>query len=261
MNYELYADVWFVTNFAMDSIALWVCGRLMKQKIRGRRLFLTGFLGTAAAMACFFMMKHYICYLLTVHFMINPLMVFLCFKSRNIREFLVQYLFTYLVVILLGGMMEFSRGMWNSTLGYWTAVIVAAAFIFLMEKVGGLWKKQKDTVVELLILTGKRQIKTRGFLDTGNLLKDPIVNRPVHVIKAELLEEELAEGNLLVRLIPYHSLGKEHGLLETVTLEGMYILQGEVSVYLEKPVFGIAREKLFQSDGYSVILNGTCIEQ
>jgi len=111
-----------------------------------------------------------------------------------------------------------------------------------------------------LILTGERQLKARGFLDTGNLLKDPVLNCPVHIIKGELLEQELTDGNLLIRLIPYHSLGTEHGLLETVTLEGMYILKGEVSVYLEKPVFGIAREKLFQEDKYDVILNGTCME-
>lgn len=260
VKYELYVDVWFVTNFTMDSVALWISGKLMKQKTRGKRLFLAGFLGTAAAMMCFFFMKNYNCYLLVVHFVINPLMVFLCFGKRNWKEFLMQYFFTYLSVILLGGVLEFCRGMWNSTYGYWVAVAGAIAFIFLAEKVTDIWKKQKDTVVEVLILTGERQLKAKGFLDTGNLLKDPLVNRPVHIINGELLEQELEAGKLLIRLIPYHSLGRENGLLETVTLEGMYILKGEISVYLEKPVFGIAREKLFQSDRYDVILNGMCME-
>lgn len=260
MKYELYADIWFATNCTMDCLALWICGKLMKQKQKKVRLFLAGFLGTGAAMVCFFLMKSYICYLLTVHFMINPLMVFLYFKSRSGKEFLMEYLFTYLAVILLGGILESSRGIWNSSIGYWFAVVVAVMFIFGVEKVRDIWKKQKDTVVEVLILTGERQMKAKGFLDTGNLLKDPIGNRPVHIIKEELLEPELAEGKLFIRLIPYHSLGKEHGLLETVTLEGMYILQGEKTVYMEKPVFGIAREKLFQSDKYDVILNGVCME-
>lgn len=255
MKYELYADVWFVVNFTMDSIALWVCGKLMKQKIRVRRLLLAGLLGTTASMACFFLLRSYACYLLMVHMAVNPLMVLLCFRSRSIREFLAQWFFTYLVVILLGGVLEFSRGMWKSSLGYWIAVILAAAFIFFAEKVINSWKQQKNTLTELLILTGERQIKARGFLDTGNHLKDPIVNRPVHIIKRELLENELSKGRLCIRLIPFHSLGKEDGLLETVTLEGMYILKGETSVYLEKPVFGIAREKLFQGDRCDVILN------
>lgn len=255
MKYELYADVWFVVNFTMDSIALWVCAKLMKQKIRGKRLLLAGFLGTMSSMTCFFLLKSYICYLLIVHVVINPFMVFLCFRSRSVKEFLAQDLFTYLVMILMGGILECSRGIWKSSLGYWVAAALAVMFIFCAEKVGNIWRQKKDTMVELLILTGERQIKVRGFLDTGNLLKDPLVNRPVHIIKGELLAPELAEGKLLIRLIPFHSLGKENGLLETVTLEGMYILKGEVSVYLEKPVFGIAREKLFQNDRYDVIVN------
>lgn len=260
MKYELYADIWFITNFVMDSMALWVCGKLLKQKLRYRRLFMAGFAGTAASMACFFLMRSYNGYLLTVHFAINPLMVFLCFRSRKAKEFLAEYVSTYLVVVLFGGILEFSRGLWNSSIGFWIAVAGAVIFIFLAEKVSEAWKKQKDTVVELLILTGERQLKAKGFLDTGNLLKDPVVNRPVHIIKGELLEQELTEGKLLIRLIPFHSLGKEHGLLETVTLEGMYILKEQGPVYLEKPVFGIAREKLFQEDTYDVILNGTCME-
>lgn len=260
MKYELYADVWFLTNFTMDSVALWVCGKLMKQKRKNRRLLAAGLFGTTAAMTCFFLMKSYLCYLLVVHFVVNPLMVFWYFESKKAREFLTQYLFTYVVVILLGGIMEFLRGFFRNSPGYYLAVVGAVAFIFLAEKGSEVWKKQKDTVVELLILTEERQFQAKGFLDTGNLLRDPLVNRPVHIIKEEMLGQELAEKKLLVRLIPYHSLGKENGLLETVTLEGMYIIRGEVSVYLEKPVFGIAREELFQKDKYDVILNGTCME-
>lgn len=260
MKYELYADIWFVTNFTMDSIALWVCGKLMKRKTRMARLFMAGLFGTIAAMAGFFLMKSYTCYLLMVHLVINPLMVFLYFRSKSAKEFLTQYCLSYVTVILLGGILEFSRGMWNSSSGYWIAVIAAVVFIFFAEKIADMWKKQKDTVVEVLILTGERQMRVKGFLDTGNLLKDPVLNRPVHIINAKLLEQELAEEKLLIRLIPYHSLGQEHGLLETVTLEGMYMIREGVSVYLEKPIFGIAREKLFQSDRYDVILNGICMK-
>lgn len=260
MKYQLYVDVWFAMNFTMDTISLWVSGKLMKQKLKKRRILLAGFLGTTAAMTCFFCLNSYIFYVLMVHFVINPLMVFLCFQSRKGKEFLMQYFFTYMTVILLGGVMEWFRGMWNSSLGYWIAAGVSVAFVFLAEKLAGIWKKQKEVCVELLLLTGERQMKVTGFLDTGNQLKDPFVNRPVHIIREELLEQELADGKLLIRLIPFHSLGMENGLLETVTLDGMYILRGEMPVYMEKPVFGIAREKLFQSDKYDVILNGTCIE-
>ena len=85
---------------------------------------------------------------------------------------------------------------------------------------------------------------------------DPMVGKPVHIIKKKILEKQIEEGRLLVRLIPFHSLGRENGILETVSIEGMYILKEGQSLYLEHPVLGLAEEKLFQDDRCDVILNG-----
>ncbi len=70
----------------------------------------------------------------------------------------------------------------------------------------------------------------------------------------------MQQGKLPVRLIPFHSLGQESGLLEAVTLEGMYIMKEGHPLYLSKPVFGIADEKLFQDGRCDVILNGKSMD-
>lgn len=259
MKYELYADIWFVTNVTMDAIALWLSGKLTKQKIRCRRLLLAGLLGTTVSLVFFFCLHHYTCYLLLVHLLLNPAMVWLCFQSRKVKEFLAQWAVTYLAVVLLGGILQAGRNLFPAVSGCW---LLAAGLCVLLagEKAAGYLKGRKETVFRLLILTETGQFSAMGFYDTGNLLKDPLVNQPVHIMKGDLLKEQLAEEHLPVRLIPYHSLGTEAGLLEAVTLKGMYIFCGETARYLEKPVFGIAREELFQSREYDVILNGTCME-
>ena len=68
VKYELYADIWFVTNFSMDIIALWIAGRIMKQRVRVWRLLLAGFVGTSGAMCLFFFLSDYTWYQLGVHF-------------------------------------------------------------------------------------------------------------------------------------------------------------------------------------------------
>ena len=50
-------------------------------------------------------------------------------------------------------------------------------------------------------------------------------------------------------MIPFHSLGTENGIMEAVTIEGMYILKEGQPLYLEKPVLGLAEERLFRDDG------------
>lgn len=260
MKYELYADVWFVTNFSMDIIALWIAGRIMKQRVRVWRLLLAGFVGTSGAMCLFFFLSDYTWYQLGVHFLANPLMVWLCYRSRKWKQFFCQWFLSYLSVILLGGFLQWSASGRGAGSNFWIYLAGAALFLAAAEKIMGSIRRQKDTVCELLLVTRAGNIAVKGFFDTGNLLVDPTVGKPVHIIRREILEGQIEEGQLMTRLIPFHSLGEENGMLEAVTIEGMYILKEEQPLYLEKPVLGLAREKLFQYERYDVILNGRSME-
>lgn len=260
MKYELYADLWFVTNFTMDAAALWVAGRIMKQRMRIKWLLLASFIGTAVSICLFLLLDHYTWYQIIVHLLVNPMMVWICFQSREKKVFLCQWAITYLAVVLLGGLMQWSIFYLGEEKFFIICLVGALLFLGLVEKILGYFHRQKDTVFDLLLVTQEGNLTAKGFFDTGNLLIDPTVGRPVHIIKKEVLKEQLEKEMLLVRLIPFHSLGREHGLLEAVTIEGMYILKEGHPLYLERPVLGLAEEKLFQDDRYDVILNGKSME-
>ncbi|EOT25495.1 sigma-E processing peptidase SpoIIGA [Eubacterium sp. 14-2] len=259
MEYELYADVWFLTNFLMDSLALVLAGKLMRQPVRPGRLLLGSFTGTAGSMLFFLGLENYTLYRICVHFLVNPLMVYLCYRSRK-KEFLCQWAITYVAYVLLGGVLSFSM-VGRKGSGYFL-VCLAGALLFLEAAGRALRhvKGEKETLYDLLLVTGEGKLSVKGFYDTGNLLTDPLGNRPVHIIKREILQSQIQKEQLLTRLIPYHSLGQESGLLEAVTLEGMYIVREGCPLYLKKPVFGLADEKLFQDDRCDVILNGKSME-
>lgn len=261
MEYELYVDVWFLTNFIMDCAALFVAGRLMKQRIRTGRLLLGSFVGTAGSMCLFFFLNRYTWYQLGVHFLVNPAMVWICYRSRSFREFFCQWFLTYLSVILLGGFLEWGASFSGLGRNFWVCLACAVVFFLLAEKILGIFRRQRHTVYDLLLVTAEGNIPVKGFYDTGNLLMDPIVGKPVHIIKKEILGEQVDKGMLLTRLIPFHSLGEEDGMLEAVTIEGMYILKEGHPLYLKRPVFGLAKEKLFQDSTYDVILNGRSMDK
>lgn len=260
MEYELYADVWFLTNFMMDSAALWIAGKLMKQRIRVGRLLLGSFVGTFASMLLFFQLKDYNWYQICVHFLVNPLMVYLCYRSKRKKEFLSQWAVTYLAFILLGGVLEWGMADGAGNRKFMLCLLGAVLFLIIVGKLLKNLKREKETKYDLLLVTREGNISVKGFYDTGNLLVDPLVNRPVHIIKKKVLWEQIQKEQTPIRLIPFHSLGRESGLLEAVTLEGMYIMKEEHPLYLKKPVFGIADEKLFQNDECDVILNGKSME-
>lgn len=260
MEYGLYADVWFLTNFTMDSIALLAAGKVIGERIRVRRLLLGSFVGTLGSMFLFFRMSDYALYQLCVHFLVNPLMVRLCFASRGRKAFLAQWSVTYLSFLLLGGLLEWGMGQ-GAGAGQ-LALCLLGAVLFLVVPFHMLkWlKREKETIYDLLLVTKEGNLPAKGFYDTGNLLVDPLGGRPVHIIRKQILWEQVEKEGLPVRLVPFHSLGQESGLIWAVTLEGMYILKEGHPLYLKKPVFGMAEETLFQDGRCDVILNGKSME-
>ncbi len=245
MEYEIYADIWFLTNFVMDSIALWTAGKSA---------------GTTAAMGLFFLMHDYLWYQLLVHLLVNPIMVWICYRSRVWKQFFSQWVLTYLSVILLGGILEWSMTFLTEKKYFILCLLAALIFLWTAERILTSFRGQKMVRYNLLLITREGNISVKGFFDTGNLLMDPLAGKPVHIIKKKILKEQIEKGKLLPRMIPFHSLGMENGLLEAVTIEGMYILKENQPLYLERPVLGLADENLFQDDGCEVILNGRSMD-
>ncbi len=277
-EYELYVDVWFLTNFSMDAIALWSAARLLRQPVPLRRILLGSLVGTGGSMLLFFQMHDYLRYQLTVHLFLNPCMVWLCFHKPGIspsaakspdaskkvkmraKTFLCQLAAAYLAMFLLGGFLGWAAPKGAGGLSGLLCLAGAAAAVEAAEKLFLHIRRQRGTLCGLLLVTREGKVPAKGFYDTGNLLVDPLLNRPVHIARKSLLWGQIQKEGLPLRLIPFHSLGEESGMIEAVTLEGMYILRDGHPVYLDKPVFGIADEKLFQDDRCDVILNGKSME-
>lgn len=263
VDYVFYPDVFWLTNFLMDTMVLLLTRRMNKSRSPIYRILLSAAFGAAGSLLLFFMLSHFTVYQLMVHFLLNPVMILIAFPVKSPKSFLQLFLTAYLMVLLLGGILNWGTGSLGQWKSFWIwAVGGFGICILLLHRLEA--KRLEETDYEILLLLSDRNLMLKGFLDTGNLLTDPMMHQPVHIIQEKVLSEELLHGQLAVRYIPYHSLGQEHGLLPVVTLKAMYIKKtGEKSkippVYLEKPVFGIAKEKLFQGKSYQVILNAGAV--
>lgn len=263
MKYEIYLDVFWVTNFVMDMLVLALVRRCRKSRSSLARILLSSAIGATGSVLLFLNIHDAMIYQILVHFMVNPIMILIGFPVKNLRGLLKDFFMTYLMTLLLGGILSWAMTALDQWEHFWIwalgGVGICMLFLHWMEE-----QKSEELSYELLLLTGERKLRLTGFLDTGNLLTDPVVKQPVHIIQEDVLREELLKERLAVRYIPFHSLGQEQGLLPVVTLQAMYLRaaeeQGEVlPLYIEKPVFGLAKEKLFQNKKYQVILNAKSI--
>ena len=94
----------------------------------------------------------------------------------------------------------------------------------------------------------------QALIDTGNCLRDSVTKKPVHIIDAEIAGKLFSSDFLRkVRYIPYHSIGKNEGLMPLVSLDGMWILKKK-KVWIERPMVAISEEPISEEE-YRIILN------
>ena len=100
------------------------------------------------------------------------------------------------------------------------------------------------------------RIEGNALLDTGNGLYDPISHQPVLLGDAGFLNTLLKkEEEPVMRIIPFHSVGKETGLLRAFQAESLEIASGDGWRCIDKPWVAIC-DKYVSADGeYEIILH------
>ena len=147
------------------------------------------------------------------------LMITIAFKYKNIRYFLTNILYTYILSILLGGLIYLfnSKVTLNIYLNYLVIIILSIEVMTLYIKEN---KKIKNTYNNYykgdIYFKDKEKISLIGFLDTGNNLYDPYKKRPIILVDKKYQKEDK------FILVPYHTINGE-GLLKCIKPEKVYI--------------------------------------
>ena len=98
-----------------------------------------------------------------------------------------------------------------------------------------------------IILRDDNRINIKGFLDTGNTLKDPYANKPIILLSKKLISSDINIHSPI--LVPYNSLNHK-GFLTVIKPKYVLINEKKLNNYL----IGLSEED-FGFDGIECILN------
>ena len=147
------------------------------------------------------------------------LMVIIAFKYKNIRYFLTNILYTYILSILLGGLIYLfnSKVTLNIYLNYLVIIVLSIEVMTLYIKENKKIKNTYNNYYKVdIYFKDKEKISLIGFLDTGNNLYDPYKKRPISLVDKKYQKEDK------FILVPYHTINGE-GLLKCIKPEKVYI--------------------------------------
>lgn len=279
----VYADLTFLTNFAMDLIIFWATARFSRHAAAWRRLLLSSLLGGIYGMGYLYA-DLAVFYSLPAKTLCSVLLVVLAMWPLDWQEFKKVILIFYGISLAAAGATiaaAYARQNAGAFFWSWLCLLGGALCAVFIGIYGEKYIKQ--SILPALL---KYQVSMRfdqsvcngeGFLDTGNGLRDPVTHRPIVVAEYELLkcclpedfkkamENQLDENARLeavsmstwgnrMRLIPFSSIGKKNGLLIGVRCDEMVVRMGKKEVLHKNLVVGIYPHKLSNEDSYQLLI-------
>ena len=211
---RIYIDLFFLFNTIMDIIIITSVSILLKRNTTYKRILISSLLGGISSLMLFTSINRLLLELITI-----ILMITIAFKYKNIRYFLTNILYTYILSILLGGLIYLfnSKVTLNIYLNYLVIIVLSIEVMTLYIKENKKIKNTYNNYYKVdIYFKDKEKISLIGFLDTGNNLYDPYKKRPIILVDKKYQKEDK------FILVPYHTINGE-GLLKCIKPEKVYI--------------------------------------
>ena len=197
MEQTVYADIYFLINFSMDFLALFLVAKLLDRKVVLLRFILAAALGGIYSCVALFLPFSGVFSFLIDAFACVVMTFVAVGKRKQIKDTLVFSLVFSAVSILLGGAMTalfnlfnkigldklFGQGDGGDGISVWLFAILAI-ISGIISAFGGRFFKRKSTrrqgMLEIVYAGALAEIPC--LLDSGNLLKEPISRLPCIVV-------------------------------------------------------------------------------
>ena len=291
----IYIDLLFLINVVMDFVVLLFMKWLLKENADLVRICLASVLGGfGGCMAIVWVNMPALCKFLFLYVIVSGTMVVIAYGYENLKRFITRILELYCIAFLLGGFFSFIyygmnlegffKEMTSGTVfsnmnaaylvsGIGIIVILYPLFYFVVGKVRG----NLTVYQEIEIYMEGRMVSGIGLLDTGNMLTDPMTKEPVLVAEYQWMKELFTkeqeesihrflefmnpeEGGKTdffkkVKMIPFHSVGNERGLLLAVRVDKIVLGTKNKQKEKKNVLVGIYQGSLSAQNMYQVILH------
>ena len=294
----IYLDIILCENLLMNYIILFATYVIIKPKTKHPqiRMILSSLLGSIYAIIIYLNILSIYTNLLA-KITLSVVMVYIAFAPPNIKQLLKQILIFYLVSFIFGGCtfaliyflkpenVEMKNGVFVGIYPIKVGLIAGIiAFIItqIAFKINKSKLNNKNTFIEIELYNKNKMTKARALLDSGNMLKEPISQKPIIVVEKAILSKiipeevlnyiermvggddqernEMQEYLSKIRMVPFMSLGKENGMLIGIRLDKIKINTEDIRLEKENIIAGIYEKKLTKDNKYNALIGLNLLE-
>lgn len=260
MDRILYIDLFFLWNFWMDALVLFLV-RQITRTYRTVRCLL------AAALGAFFACVGLAWYLKTGNTAGVCMLEAAVVLGMNVLAFGGKNLLWHLLLFWISGAAVAGVFLYTLKLNLLEknsfAIIVvsgvAIVFCTLLERRSRIRWKEEHMKAKTVLEFGDRKLFATALMDTGNKLYDPFYHKPVILVDERMMGEMLAYCRTQcpekLHFIPFHSVGRENGLLEGITFDCVSIKWQNKQLKFYEVIAAATKESLYKGKEYQVIFH------
>ena len=278
----VYGDLFWLLNFGLNYLLLYLTGILSESRAHWFRLLLASGLGATYSLALLYPSGSFLLSASLIG-LFSLIMLAVAFRPGSVAVLLRQAAWFYgLAFIAAGASMALGWQMAGPGGGFSSPALIggAVAMSVLATTVAVRLRRGQPArgVVLLKIGVNGQVCRLEALVDTGNRLKDPFTGWPVVVAETDALagllpghlleaardplntgpldEESGSEWKRRLRLIPYSSLGKSDGVLFAVRPDWLSIGEGMDKQEIRQVAVALSPSPLTEDGSYRALLPG-----
>ncbi len=245
----VYVDLIFIENMIINYAILYMTIYFNHGKRSAIKIFISSLIGSTYAVIIIINNNIFINNIV-VKILLSLLMVYIICPHNNIKK-IGEFVIVFYIISLIGGGLSIALEytIFNNSINIKNGIMIVnypsiisaigliLGIIIIKILIRNINKNisTKNIYYDIEIIIDGKKAKIKGLLDTGNMLEEPISKNPVIIVTKnsidKLLNQQLLkdinlilEGDKIgeltncesikrVRLIPFSSLGNEHGIL------------------------------------------------
>lgn len=275
MTNVIYVDVLFIINTYITYILLFTTAFLAKEKANRLRLVLSSVLGGAYS---FIILPGEMNLFLSLILRVAAacVFVFVGFKIRSKRHFFRLYALFFLTNFIFAGIilalwytfsptaLYFNSGVLYLDIDSLSLIILSAACYLIIKAIDFFldFRTPRGRIFSVTLTLGEKEASLRGFLDTGNSLKDPFSGEGVLIVSEKSIEkivnvsfesdEMQIIGGRSIRFIPCNTVSSSF-LMPVFRADKIKIDGIEKSFEKKDVLIGITKE-ILKNGEYDILL-------
>lgn len=181
----IYIDLLFILNYCYDFILLLTLGLVLKRNINIKRLLLSSLIGGISIILILFNINNYI--LLLLELIIGIILTYIAYKPICKKEIIENIIYLYMLSVILAGFLYYLNININNA-NYILLLVISPIILYIYyienKKLKRIINYEREVKI---VFKNNKELIVKGFIDTGNRIRDPVTNKYVILINKSLV--------------------------------------------------------------------------